>query len=50
LFHLKKKMINFFYESHYRIGLWISPDKGDTLDFVDNTNLIRKRDIYKYVE
>jgi len=41
---------NDFYESHYRIGLWISPDKRDTLDFVDNTNLIRKGDIYKYVE
>ena len=41
---------NYFYESDYRIGVWISPDKRDTLDFINNTNLIRKGDFYKYEE
>lgn len=39
---------NDFYGSDYRIGLWISPNKKDTLDFKDNTNLIRKGDFYTY--
>lgn len=42
--------INNFYETDYRIGLWINPDRKDTLDFIDNTNLIRKGDVYKYEE
>lgn len=39
-----------FYEPNYRAGLWISTDKKDTLDFVDNEKLIRKGDFYKYEE
>lgn len=41
---------NNFYESDYRIGLWISPDKRDTLDFINKTNLIRKGEFYKFEE
>lgn len=31
-----------FYNDEYRTGLWISPDRRDTLEFVDGSNLIRK--------
>lgn len=31
-----------FYRTEYRIGLWISADKRDTLEFMDDSNLIRK--------
>lgn len=31
-----------FYNAEYRKGLWISPDRRDTLEFVDGSNLIRK--------
>jgi hypothetical protein len=42
-----------FFDSEYRIGLWIAsvgPDKKDTLEFVDNFNLIRKGDFYVHEE
>ncbi len=39
-----------FYDSEYREGLWISPDKRDTLEFIDNSNLIRKGEFYVYEE
>ncbi len=39
-----------FYDSEYRVGLWISPDKRDTLEFIDNSNLIRKGEFYVYEE
>jgi hypothetical protein len=41
---------NNFYDSDYRIGLWINTDRNDTLDFVDNINMIRKGDVYNYEE
>ena len=37
-----------FFKAEYRIGLWVSPDKKDTLDFVNGTNLIRKGVYYTY--
>lgn len=39
-----------FYDSEYRVGLWISPDKRDTLEFIDNSNLIRKGEFYVHEE
>jgi hypothetical protein len=39
-----------FYDMEYRKGLWISKDKKDTLDFIDNSNLIRKGDFYTHEE
>ena len=39
-----------FYDSEYRVGLWLSPDKRDTLEFIDNSNLIRKGEFYVYEE
>jgi hypothetical protein len=35
-----------FYNNEYRIGLWITIDKRDTLEFIDNENLIRKGDFF----
>lgn len=38
-----------FFDSEFRIGLWIAsvgPDKKDTLEFIDHSNLIRKGDFY----
>jgi len=35
-----------FYNAEYRKGLWISPDRRDTLEFVDDSNLIRKGYFY----
>ena len=37
-----------FFKVEYRAGLWISPDKRDTLEFIDNSNLIRKGNYYNY--
>ena len=39
-----------FYKMEYRIGLWISADKRDTLEFVDESNFIRKGYYYGYEE
>lgn len=39
-----------FYDNDYRIGLWISPDKRDTLQFIDDHNLIRKGHFYVHEE
>lgn len=42
-----------FFDSEYRTGLWIAsvgPDKKDTLEFIDNSNLIRKGDFYVHEE
>lgn len=41
---------NDFNGNDYRIGLWITPDKTDTLEFIDNTNVIRRGDYYVYQE
>ena len=35
-----------FYNAEYRKGLWITEDKSDTLEFIDNFNLIRKGTYY----
>lgn len=37
-----------FYKTEYRIGLWITSDKRDTLEFVNDSDLIRKGDFYVY--
>lgn len=37
-----------FYKTENRIGLWISYDKRDTLEFVNDSDLIRKGDFYVY--
>jgi len=42
-----------FYDNDYRIGLWINavgPDKKDTLQFVNDSNLIRKGNLWGYEE
>ena len=39
-----------FYKTEYRVGLWITSDKKDTLKFVDGSNLIRKGYFYSYEE
>src|SRR5690554_2973688 len=42
-----------FYHLPYRTGLWISPNKKDTLEFVSSSSLVRKgyyysREEYRY--
>lgn len=39
-----------FFNNDYRIGQWITPDKRDTLEFIDNRSLIRKGDFYVHEE
>ena len=39
-----------FYNSSQRIGLWINSEREDTLEFVNNSNLIRKGKPYSYEE
>src|SRR5690606_33949494 len=39
-----------FYNAEYRKGLWITEDKSDTLEFIDNFNLIRKGTYYSREE
>ena len=39
-----------FYDSNYRIGMWINSERGDTLEFKENLNLIRKGKPYSYEE
>jgi hypothetical protein len=39
-----------FYESNHRIGIWINSEREDTLEFIDNSNLIRKGKPYSYEE
>lgn len=41
---------NDFYATNLRVGLWINSEKKDTLEFVNNTKLIRKGSVYKYEE
>ena len=41
---------NDFYETNFRVGLWINSEKNDTLEFVNSTKLIRKGNVYKYEE
>ena len=39
-----------FFNNGFRIGLWINTERGDTLQFLDSINLIRKGDYYTYEE
>lgn len=39
-----------FYNADYRIGLWVSPDKKDTLKFINSSNMIRKGFYYEHEE
>ncbi|MFA7650665.1 MAG: hypothetical protein WCY06_10095 [Flavobacteriaceae bacterium] len=39
-----------FYNTDYRIGLWVSPDKKDTLKFVNSSKVIRKGFYYEHEE
>lgn len=39
-----------FLNPENRVGLWLSPDKKDTLEFVDQSVLIRRGDFYQYQE
>ena len=39
-----------FYTLEYRLGLWVNPDRKDTLDFVNSSKVIRKGLPYKYEE
>jgi len=39
-----------FYDLEDRIGFWVNLDRGDTLQFLDDENLIRRGDYYNYEE
>lgn len=39
-----------FYDTNHRIGIWINSEREDTLEFIDNLNLIRKGKPYSYEE
>lgn len=39
-----------FYKLEDRIGIWVNSERGDTLEFIDNSNLIRKGDAYSNEE
>lgn len=39
-----------FYNTDFRIGLWLSPDKKDTLKFINSSSMVRKGDYYEYEE
>jgi hypothetical protein len=39
-----------FYNNEYRIGLWITPDKRDTLEFIDYESLVRKGHFFVHEE
>jgi hypothetical protein len=39
-----------FYDDEYRIGEWIAPGIQDTLEFLDNSHMIRKGRFYVYEE
>lgn len=39
-----------FYTTNYRIGLWVSPDKKDTLEFINASNMLRKGFYYEHEE
>ena len=39
-----------FNDSNQRIGIWINSEREDTLEFIDNSNLIRKGKPYSYEE
>ncbi len=39
-----------FYNTDYRIGLWVTPDKKDTLNFINSSSVIRKGLYYEYEE
>lgn len=34
-----------FYDSEYRLGLWITYEKTDTLEFLNDSNLIRRGNV-----
>lgn len=39
-----------FHDSNQRIGIWVNSERQDTLEFIDNSNLIRKGKPYSYEE
>jgi len=39
-----------FYNLSDRIGIWVNSERGDTLEFIDNSKLIRKGDAYSNEE
>lgn len=39
-----------FYDSNHRIGIWINSEREDTLEFIDNSNLIKKGKLYSVEE
>lgn len=39
-----------FYNTEYRKGLWVSPNKKDTLEFISSSRMIRKGFYYNYEE
>jgi len=39
-----------FHNVEDRVGIWVNSEKIDTLDFIDETNLIRKGRLYSYEE
>jgi hypothetical protein len=39
-----------FHKIEDRIGIWINSSRNDTLDFKDETNLVRKGEPYNYEE
>lgn len=39
-----------FYNLNQRVGIWVNPEREDTLEFIDGSNLIRKGKPYSYEE
>ena len=39
-----------FYDLNHRIGIWVNSERGDTLEFNTNSNLIRKGKPFSYEE
>jgi hypothetical protein len=39
-----------FYNTDYRLGLWVTPDKKDTLNFISSTSMVRKGFYYENEE
>ena len=35
-----------FYNTAHRVGIWVNSDRSDTLEFVDDSNLIRRGYLY----
>ena len=46
----ENNLVTNFYDTDYRIGLWINPERNDTLDFIDDLNLVIKGEFFGFEE